>query len=92
MAKMYAWSTFKAEVNDWGQTTKFIRPGDEVSKSMLKVSDEEWQELIDVGAVREEQYPDIPDDVAPAEAAKLSSTPTEEVSLTEVTEPAKPDK
>lgn len=64
---MYAWSKFKADVNDWGQVGRWIMPGEEVSQSDLDVSDEEWQGLIDSGAVREDPYPDIPNDVAPAE-------------------------
>lgn len=54
---MYANSRFKAEVDEWGQTTKWIEPGDKISQSDLGVSDEEWQGLIDSGAVVE-KYPE----------------------------------
>jgi len=63
----YAWSTFRTEVNEWGQVVKQINPGDEVSQSDLDVSDEEWQALHDAGAVSEDPYPDIPTDVSPGE-------------------------
>jgi hypothetical protein len=66
--KMVAWSTFRTEVNEFGQPTKTIDPGEEVSQSDLGISDEEWQGLIDSGAVRAEEYPeDLPDDMSPAE-------------------------
>lgn len=65
---MYAWSNFKKKVNEWGQVEEWVRPGDSVSQSDLGVSDEEWQDLIDSGAVREQEYPeDLPPDVSPAE-------------------------
>lgn len=64
---MYAWSKFKADVNEWGQVNKWIMPGDEVSQSDLGISDEEWKGLVESGAVRDDPYPDIAADVAPAE-------------------------
>jgi len=60
----YAWSRFPAEVNDHGQVTKYIMPGEEITKS--KVGDD-FDYLVEVGAIREEKYPDIADDTAPAE-------------------------
>lgn len=64
----YAWSKFKKEVNEWGQVTEWINPGDSVSQGDLDVGDDEWQYLIDSGAVREEEYPEnLPPDVSPAE-------------------------
>jgi hypothetical protein len=67
MASYYAWSNFPVERNEWGQPTKIIKVGDSVSASDLGVSKEEFEELIAVGAVSEEEYPDIPASVSPAE-------------------------
>jgi hypothetical protein len=68
--KMYAWNNFPVEVNEYGQPTKTIKVGDAVSQSDLDVSDEDWEEYIATGAVREEEYPDVPADVSPAEYQK----------------------
>jgi|SRR5580765_3729328 len=67
---MYAWSKFKKEVNEWGQVTEWIMPGDKISQGDLGVSDEEWESLVETGAVREDEYPDVPADVPPAQAEK----------------------
>jgi hypothetical protein len=79
MAKMYAWSNFVTERNEAGQATKTIKPGDAVSQADLGVEDEEWEYLVETGAVREEEYPDIPDDVSPAEYQKQVDNATIEV-------------
>jgi len=63
----YAWTNFPVERDEWGKTTKVIKPGDSVSQSDLGVSDEEWADLVEVNAVSEEEYPDIPDHQSPAE-------------------------
>jgi hypothetical protein len=65
--KYYAWSKFPVEVNEWGQITKTIEPGDEITQTTLGVSDEEWLALVDSGAVRTEGYPDVPPNLSPAE-------------------------
>jgi len=65
--KYYAWSNFDIERNEWGQTVNVIHVGDEISQSQLNISTEEWDELVASGAVREEEYPDVPSDVSPAE-------------------------
>ena len=68
MAKHYAWTTFVTGRNDYGQVTETIKPGDSVTQEKLGVSEEEYQELLDVGAIREEAYPkDIPNDMSPVE-------------------------
>lgn len=54
---MYANSRFKKTVNEWGRVDEWIEPGDTVSQSDLGISDEEWQGLVDSGAVVE-NYPD----------------------------------
>lgn len=64
---MYAWSRIAASRNEWGRVEKWIEPGDEVSQSDLDVSDDEWQELQDLGAVREEEYPKVAPGESPAE-------------------------
>jgi len=67
MAGFYAWSNFPVERNEWGQPTKVIKVGESISANDLGVSKEEWEALIETGAVSEEEYPDIPDSVSPAE-------------------------
>lgn len=61
---MYANTRFKKNVNEWGQVTEWINPGDEVSQGDLNLSDEQWQDFIDSGAVVEE-YPDNLDPQVP---------------------------
>ena len=63
----YAWSTFPTEFDDYGHVTESISVGEEVSQSDLGVSDEEWEYLIETGAVSEDEYPDIPSHISPAE-------------------------
>lgn len=70
MATYYARTKFKADVNEAGVTTKFIMPGDTVSKDKLGVDDAEWDYLVETGAVSTEKYPDLPDGVSPAEAER----------------------
>ncbi len=65
--KMYAWSVFVADRNEFGQTTKTINPGDEVTREKLKMSEDDWDYLVETGAVRPLPYPDVPDGTAPAE-------------------------
>lgn len=77
---MTAWSKFNTEVNEYGQPTKTIMPGESVSQSDLGVSDEEWEYLVETGAVREEEYPDIPADVSPAEYQKSVANAAVELS------------
>lgn len=59
----YAWTRMPIERNEWGQVSKEIQPGDKVTQSMLKVEDAEWQELVDAGAIRTDEYP--ADDLTP---------------------------
>lgn len=64
---MYAWSNFTIEHNQQGQATKTVKCGQEVTRQSLNVSEKDWEDLIEAGAVRPQPYPDIPDNVAPAE-------------------------
>lgn len=64
---MYAWSRFPVESDEWGKITRFIEPGDKISQSDLSVSDDDWAEIVAAGAVRDEPYPDIPNNMSPAE-------------------------
>src|SRR5215831_18856654 len=83
----YAWSNFPIERNEAGQATKVIAAGDKISQDDLDVSDEEWQSLIDVGAVRTDEYPeDLPDYMAPAEyeRAKAAEGIVEEMTTEEM--------
>jgi hypothetical protein len=63
----YAWSNFPVEFNEWGQATKTIKVGEKITQSDLKVTDEDWQGLIDVGAVSTDKYPEVDANVSPAE-------------------------
>lgn len=78
MATYYAWSNFPVERNEYGQTTKSIKAGEKISQSDLNVSDEEWEGLIEAGAVREEEYPDAGPTESPAEYAAAHPEEEEE--------------
>lgn len=65
MATYYAWSPIRHGAAD-GTVTQ-IKVGEEVSAKDLGVSDEEFQEYIDSGAVRTKKYPDIDASLAPAQ-------------------------
>lgn len=59
----YAWSkiVYGVELND-DKSKKgdlFASPGDEVSASKLNLSEEDYQELKDIGAVRDYPFPEI---------------------------------
>jgi hypothetical protein len=82
---MYAWSRFATDINEWGQVGKYIEPGDEVSQDDLGVSDDEWQELQDVGAVREEAYPDVDAGESPAQYYLENPDEAPEVAVDEST-------
>lgn len=62
MAKMYAWTRIQTGDVDQQRTTDHIQPGDEVSASDVGGEDE-LDELVACGAVRETPYP-IPQDKA----------------------------
>lgn len=57
----YAWSRILYDIERNDDNTKksdvYASPGDEVSASSLKLSDEQFQELIDGGAVRNYPFP-----------------------------------
>ena len=56
---MYAWSNFQAGWDDEKRVfTKRIKPGEEVSASDLGIEDDEFDELVKMGAVREQPYPE----------------------------------
>jgi hypothetical protein len=54
----YAYSRFDTKINKWGRIEKSIHPGDEVTQSDLKASDEDWAEYIKLGVVSRVPYPD----------------------------------
>jgi hypothetical protein len=64
----YAWSTLTAQEADDKGRYKTFKPGDEVSAGDLGLDDDEFNELVAVGAVREDEYP-VPagSDVSPVE-------------------------
>lgn len=97
----YAWSRFKVDVNEWGQVTKWILPGDTVTQKTVGASDGDWEEMIRIGAVRTEHYPDIPDSQSPAEywkeqLSKSTSSSREMATAADTTpvddKPSKPGK
>jgi hypothetical protein len=64
---MYAWISFVTERNEHGQPTKAITPGTEVTQQDLGVSKDDWERLIMEGCIRDQPYPDIADNLSPAE-------------------------
>jgi hypothetical protein len=83
---MYAWSKFATEIDETtGAVGKWINPGDEVSQADLGVSDEEWQELQDSGAVSETPYPDVAVGQSPAEYYQQNPDEAPEVDVNEET-------
>ena len=91
----YAWSNFPVQYDEHGRVTESIEVGDPVSQSDLDVSDEEWDELVENGAVSEDEYPDIPAHVSPAEyqaqvdihGAMQDAMATQELKMTSSPEP-----
>jgi hypothetical protein len=83
MAKMYAWSSFRLDVDEHNKAKKVIEPGEEVTAEKLKVSKEEFENLIEVGAVRDLEYPPVEPGQSPAEyfrsaaAERAEMTPKE---------------
>lgn len=61
MAKYYAWSNFRLADEKDGTVTTALRVGDEVTQAKLAIEDEEFEYLLETGAVREQPYPDMPD-------------------------------
>lgn len=53
----YAWSTLTAQTADDKGRFKKFNPGDEVNAGDLGLDDEEFDELLSTGAVREDEYP-----------------------------------
>jgi hypothetical protein len=47
----YAWSNFTTEDGE------AVAPGDTVTQAQLGLSDEDWEALVEGGAVREEEWP-----------------------------------
>jgi len=82
---MYAWTRFATETDEWGRVQTWIEPGDEVSQSDLGVSDDEWQELQDSGAVSETEYPPVADGQSPAEYYQENPEEAPEVTVDETT-------
>lgn len=93
MADYYAWSRFKKKVNEWGRVEEWINPGDKVTRQALSVSQDEWDTLVESGAVRTAKYPDIANHVSPAEATRAGLAPAAAAELSEpqVPEPPPPD-
>ena len=84
---MYAWSRFGVDIDqETGRVGKWIEPGDEISQSDLEgISDEDWQELQDLGAVREEEYPPVEVGQSPAEYYRENPDEAPEVAVDENT-------
>jgi len=82
---MYAWSRFAKTINEWGRVEEWIEPGDEISQADIGVNDDEWQELQDNGAVREEAYPPVEVDQSPAEYYRENPDEAPEIDVDENT-------
>lgn len=69
MATYYAWSEIHGTDAD-GKAVK-VMPGDKVSAADLNLEDEEFEQLVEGGSVREIKFPeDVPTDQAPADYAR----------------------
>ena len=83
MTKYYAWSSFRLDVDQNNKAKKVIEPGDEVTAEKLKVSKEEFDYMIEAGAVRDLEYPPVEPGQSPAEyfraaaAERAEMTPKE---------------
>ena len=53
----YAWSTLTAQTADDKGRYKKFNPGDEVNAGDLGLDDDEFNELLSTGAVRDDEYP-----------------------------------
>lgn len=53
----YAWTRIPVDRNEWGQVTKEVQPGERVTAKDLKVGDQEFEELVNAGAIRTAEYP-----------------------------------
>lgn len=85
---MYAWSRFAKTTNEWGRVDEWIEPGDEITQSDLDLSDDEWQELQDLGAVREEPFPELAAGQSPAEYYRENPDEAPEIDVdAETTQP-----
>lgn len=58
----YAWSEIQVgEGGEEAQKVKKVPAGEEVSASSLGIPDEEFDAMVEAGAVRTEEYPDLPE-------------------------------
>lgn len=64
---MYAWTNFVVERNEHGQPTKTIQCGEEVTRQDLEITEQDWEGLVRTRSIRAQPYPDIPDNLSPAE-------------------------
>lgn len=58
----YAWSNFEVlDEDDPGnpRKVKHIKPGDEVSQSILGVDDDEWKAVVEAGSARTQEHPEM---------------------------------
>lgn len=63
MAKYYAWSPIRSVKGD-------IKVGDVVDPKALEMSEDDFQYLVDTGAVRTKEYPDVNPGESPADYYK----------------------
>jgi hypothetical protein len=62
MATYYAWSPIATGRDEKTWQMQYKKPGESVSASSLNVSETQFQQLVDSGAVRTAKYPDIPEE------------------------------
>lgn len=83
MAKYYAWSVFVTEYNDYGQAKKTIQPGEEITQKDINVSKEEWDNLIAVGAVRDNHINVVEEaESTPVQVVKSETPPVDKTKET----------
>lgn len=57
----YAWSDIRSSEAEETTDVKVTKAGETVTASDLGVSDEEFQALVESGAVKTEEYPELPE-------------------------------
>lgn len=70
MATMYAWSPINKVDEKTGRVSADIKVGDSVSKSDVG---DDWDYLVETGAIREQKYPPVDDGQSPTEYFKALS-------------------
>jgi len=82
--KMYAWSTIRVGVDEYNKASKTIQPGEEVTAEKLKVEKDEFDSMIEAGAVRDLEYPPVEPGQSPAEYFRAAASERAEMTPKEM--------